>query len=466
MYVRVLDSTGEYGIITHLYGWMALLLVMLTYGMETGFFRFVNKREEHEPERVYATALYCLAGTSTLFLTLCLLFLQPLSRGMGYAAHPEYIAMLVAIVAVDAFCCLPFADLRRRNRPWRFAVLRLTNMAASICLNVFFLVVCPWIHARSPQSISWFYLPEYGAGYILVANTLSSLLLLLLLLPEIGPGFRARPSIRRLRLMLPYVFPVLLLGLAGIFNQNADKMLFPFLFNDREFAEAQLGIYGACFKIAVVMVMFIQAFRYAYEPFIFAREKERDSRTANAVVMKYFVIFSLALFLAVTFYMDVIKYFVVPAYYAGLKVVPVVMLGELFAGIYFNLSIWYKLTDRTVWGARFAAIGCVVTVTIMMLCVPRWGFMACAWALFSSNLLMMLLSYAAGQRHYRVDYDLRSAGTYALLAGALYSAGMWPNFDHPAVQLAYRTFLLALYIIYMVRRDLWPTLKRRTNHGM
>jgi O-antigen/teichoic acid export membrane protein len=322
------------------------------------------------------------------------------------------------------------------------------------------------MHARCPDCISWFYRADYGAGYILVANALSSLLILLLLLPEIRPGFRARPSAQRLRQMLPYVFPVLLLGLAGIFNQNADKILFPFLFDDRDCAEAQLGIYGACFKIAVVMVMFIQAFRYAYEPFIFAREKERDSRTANAVVMKYFIMFALALFLGVMFYLDVIKYFVVPSYYAGLKVVPVVMLGELFAGVYFNLSVWYKLTDRTVWGARFAAVGCAVTVAMIILCVPKWGFMACAWALFTSNFLMMLLSYVVGQRHYRVKYDLRSAAAYTLLAGGLYLAGMWPEFGHPVVQLLYRTFLLALYIIYMVRRDLWPAYKRRTSRGL
>ncbi|MDR3268737.1 MAG: polysaccharide biosynthesis C-terminal domain-containing protein [Tannerella sp.] len=454
LYVRVLDTTGEYGIVTNLYGWTALLLVLLTYGMETGFFRFVNKKEETEPMRVYGTTLYSVAFTSSLFFAGCLLFLQPVSRATGYADHPEYIGMMAGIVAVDAFCCIPFAYLRYRNKAFRFAAIKFLSIGLNIFLNIFFLLICPWLYRLHPAWIEWFYQADYGIGYIFVSNVFTSSLIFLLLIPYLLPGFRARMDPGRLKQLLPYSIPVLILGAVGVFNQNADKILFPYLFEDKDFAHAQLGIYGACFKIAVVMMLFIQAFRYAYEPFVFAKDREHDSRKAYAEAMKYFIIFALILFIGVMFSMDVLKYFVSPEYYAGLSVVPIVMLGELFYGIYFNLSVWYKLTDKTVWGARFAVIGCAVTIGIILLFVPRYGFMACAWATFASNLLMMLLSYFVGQKHYPVSYDLRSAGTYALLAAGLYAAGMIPPVGNIYVRLLYRTVLGLLFIGFVIRKDL------------
>ncbi|MDR1675288.1 MAG: oligosaccharide flippase family protein [Tannerella sp.] len=454
MYVRVLENTGEYGAVTNLYGWTALLLVILTYGMETGFFRFVNRSEETEPMRVYGTALYSTAFTSTLFLTLCLLFLHPVSRAAGYAAHPEYIGMIAGIVAVDAFCCIPFAYLRYRGRAFRFTAIKLLNIGLNIFLNIFFLLVCPWLYRQHPAWVEWFYRPGWGVGYIFLSNAVATATVFLLLLPDMLPGLRAKMDLQRLKQLLTYSFPVLLLGVAGIFNQSADKILFPFLFEDRAQASAQLGIYGACFKIAVVMVMFIQAFRYAYEPFIFAKNREQDNRHAYAKVMKYFIIFSLALFLGVMFYIDLLKHFVGPEYYPGLGVVPVVMLGELFYGIYFNLSVWYKLTDRTVWGARFSTVGCLVTVAMIVLLVPRYGFMACAWASLASNLLMMALSYFTGQKKYPIAYDLRSAGLYGLLVAGLYVAGMCPPIENTCLRLSYRTALWLFLAGFIIKKDI------------
>ncbi|MDR3194131.1 MAG: lipopolysaccharide biosynthesis protein, partial [Tannerella sp.] len=341
-----------------------------------------------------------------------------------------------------------------RNRAFRFAFVKLLGIGLNIVLNLFFLLACPLIYRLHPEWIAWFYLPGYGAGYIFVSNVFTSLLLFVLLLPDMIPGFRAKMDWQRLKQLLPYAFPILMLGIAGILNQNADKILFPFLFEDKMQASEQLGIYGACFKIAVVMVMFIQAFRYAYEPFVFARERERDHRNAYAGAMKYFIIIALALFLGIMFYIDVLKHFVSPEYYPGLEVVPVVMLGELFYGVYYNLSVWYKLTDRTIWGTRFSVIGCVTTIAMIVLFVPQYGFMACAWAAFASNLLMMALSYFVGQRQYPVAYDLRSAGLYALLAAVLYAAGMWPSIGNIYVRLLYRTVLWLLFAGVTVKRDL------------
>ncbi len=453
MYTRVLTDTSDYGIVTNLYGWTALLLILLTYGMETGFFRFINKKEETEPMRVYASVLYCLMASSTLFVLLVFLFLPQISGGLGYAEHPEYVGMMAGIVAVDAFCCVPFAYLRYLGKAWRFAGIKLLSIFLNIALNILFLVVCPWLHTHAPASVDWFYHEGYGVGYIFVANVFTTLLTLILLFPDILPGLRAQVSLPTLRQILAYSFPILLLGIAGIFNQTADKILFPFLFDDKDYANEQLGIYGACFKIAVVMVMFTQAFRYAYEPFIFARNKSDDNKKAYSEAMKYFIIFALLIFLGVMFYIDILKYFVGPAYYPGLRVVPIVMLGELFFGIYFNLSLWYKLTDQTYWGAYFSAIGCVATVAIILLFGPHYGYMACAWASFACNLIMMLLSYFIGQKKYPIRYDLKSALNYTALAAMLYAASTL-KLEPSWLQYPYRTMLLAIYIIVMVKRDL------------
>ena len=454
MYTRVLAGTGEYGIVTNLYGWTALLLVLLTYGMETGFFRFINKKEEREPMRVYASVLYCLLGSSTLFGLLVFLFLPAISGALGYADHPEFVGMMAGIVAVDAFCCVPFAYLRYKGKAWRFAGIKLANIGLNIFLNIFFLVICPRLYASSPETVGWFYRPDYGVGYVFVANVFTTLFTLLMLIPDILPGLRAKADGALLRQILRYSFPILLLGIAGIFNQTADKILFPFLFDDKAYANEQLGIYGACFKIAVVMVMFTQAFRYAYEPFIFARNKSGDNKQAYAEVMKYFIIFALFIFLGVMFYIDILKYFVGSAYYPGLRVVPIVMLGELFFGIYFNLSLWYKLIDQTQWGAYFSAIGCVATVSIILLFGPSYGYMACAWASFFCNLLMMLLSYFVGQKKFPVAYDLWSALVYTVVASVLYVAGMCVLIESEWLCLGYRTLLLGVFVIFFLKRDL------------
>lgn len=461
MYTRVLAGTGEYGIVTNLYGWTALLLVLLTYGMETGFFRFMNKPKQGDPMQVYASVLRSLACSSLLFCAGIALAFPWICDKLDYAAHPEYVGMMAGIVAVDAFCCIPFAYLRYQGRAWRFAGIKLFSIFLNIVLNLFFLIACPWLHEVAPATVGWFYVPGYGVGYVFVANVVTTLATFALLVPDMLPGWRAKGSWAVLKPILRYSFPILLLGIAGVFNQTADKILFPFLFEDKAYANEQLGIYGACFKIAVVMVMFTQAFRYAYEPFIFARTKDQEGKTAYSEAMKYFLIFSLLIFLGVMFYMDILKYFVGEAYYPGLRVVPVVMLGELFFGIYFNLSLWYKLTDQTQWGAYFSATGCVATVSIILLFGPAYGYMACAWASFCCNLLMMLLSYFIGQRKYPIRYDLHSAFLYAGLALLLYVAGMCLPVESLALRLGYRTGLLCLFCLFIWKHDMQRFLRRK-----
>ena len=454
MYTRVLATESDFGIVTNLYAWTALLMVILTYGMETGFFRFMNKKEIKLPMRVYATTLFSLAFTSVLFMVFVFSALTPVSNFLGYGAHPEYIGMMAGIVAVDAFCCIPFAFLRYQGKAVRFAAIKLLNIFLNIVLVIFFLIACPWLYECAPRLIGWFYVPGYQVEYIFVSNVVTSVVTFLLLVPDMIPVLREKASFVLLKQMLRYSFPILVLGIAGIFNQTADKILFPFLFEDKDYAATQLGIYGACFKVAVVMVMFIQAFRYAYEPFIFAKNKDDDNTKAYSEAMKYFIIFSLIIFLGVMYYLDILKYFVDAKYYPGLRVVPIVMLGELFFGIYFNLSLWYKLIDQTRWGAYFSTIGCVATVSIILLFGPSYGYMACAWASFFCNLLRMLLSYFVGQKKFPIEYDLKSAFLYFGVATVLYVAGMALPIQSEWLRLGYRTILLGVFIAFMVKRDL------------
>jgi O-antigen/teichoic acid export membrane protein len=445
-YARVLDGTGEFGVYTNLYAWVAFLLTILTYGMETGFFRFINRKEETKPDRVYATTLFSIAVSSSIFILLAFVFLQPVSDALGYADRPEYLGMMLSVVAVDAFCCIPFAYLRYKRRAIRFASLKLFSIVLNIVLNLFFFLACPWLMSHNPSTVEWFYVPGYGVGYAFVANVFTTAVTFLLLLPDIRPALHFRPNMRLLRRMLKYSFPILILGIAGILNQTADKILFPFLFADREYAQEQLGIYGACFKIAVVMVMFVQAFRYAYEPFVFARHKAGDHRRAYADAMKYFVLIALVIFIGVMFYLDILKYFVTPAYYPGLRVVPIVMLGELFFGIYFNLSFWYKLTDKTHWGAYFSIVGFLITISIIIGFAPTYGYMACAWASLICNAVMMLLSYFFGRQYFPIPYEMKTIGMYSLAAAVVYAAGMLPDITGEAARLIWRTLLLLLFI--------------------
>lgn len=447
MYVRVLPDAGQFGVYTNLYAWTALLLAVLTFGMETAMFRFINNRNEERPDRVYAASLYFVASAAFGFMALTIILLPQLGAALHYRDHPEYLLMMAGVVSVDAVCSIPFAYLRHKRRAARFAGLKMLGIGLNIFLNVFFLLICPLVNARWPGLTGWFYRTDYGVGYVFISNAITTAVTLLMLIPDLRPALRARGqiSLSLWRRMLGYSFPILILGVAGIFNQTADKILFPFLFEDRSYANEQLGIYGACFKIAVVMVMFTHSFRYAYEPYVFSRSRDKGGMEAYAEAMRYFIIASLAIFLFVMFYLDLLKLFVSPAYYAGLKVVPVVMLGELFYGVYYNLSVWYKLTDCTHWGAWFSLAGCVVTVSVILFFAPEWGYMACAWASPACNGLMMLLSYFAGRKRFAVPYNLGSAATYLVLAASLYAAAMLIEIPGAASRLAWRTMLLLAF---------------------
>lgn len=444
---------GEYGIVTNIYAYIALILIILTYGMETGFFRFANHERWKNPTQVYTTSLISIGTTSLVFMVAVSIFSPEIARIIDCDDHPSFIWMMAIAVGLDAFTSIPFAYLRYKQRPIRFATLKFINIALNIALNIFFILLCPWLWEHYPSTISWFYDPSFGIGYIFLANLISSALILVLLLPELRVCYSFNGKL--LKEMLRYSFPLLIIGIAGIMNQTIDKILYPFLITDQVEATRQLGIYGACYKIAIVMVMFIQAFRFAYEPFIFAHNKEKGAnKTATyAQAMKYFIIFALFIFLLVMFYLDVLKYFISPRYFEGLKVVPIIMIAELFFGIFFNLSLWYKLTDKTIWGTWFSLGGLAITLVLNITLVPRFGYIACAWAAFACYGAMMLASYFTGQKHFPIRYPLGRIGFYCLVAGVLYVVAKVTTTDSELFNFAFRALLLAAYTVLVIKKE-------------
>lgn len=455
---------AEYGVVSYIYSIVALALIILTYGMETGFFRFANHERYDDPMEVYSTSLISLSVSSTVFIALVAIFIGPISEAMHSAGHRSYVMMMAVAVALDAFTCLPFSYLRYRKRPMRFAALRLINIGVNIGLNLFFILICPWLWAQAPGWISWFYDPDFGIGYIFLANLVSSAVNMLLLIPELrGFPYRFNPALWRE--MIAYSAPLLVLGLAGIMNQTLYSILFPLLFPDKAEAMGQLGIYSANLKIAIVMVMFIQAFRFAYEPFIFAKAKDRgeDKLQSYRDAMKYFVIFSMIIFLAVMFYIDILRYFISPSYFSGLKVVPIVMVAEFFFGIFFNLSLWYKLTDKTAYGMWFSLLGLAITVALNVLLVPRYGYMGCAWASFACYGTMMAVSYAFGRVKFPIGYRVSLLAFYFLSAIALWVFSELIAIEcKPWLNMIIRTPLLLGYALMAMKiegitlRDLIP----------
>lgn len=447
-------ATGEYGLMTNLYGFTALVVVILTFGMETGFFRFINKGED-EPDKVYSSALLFVGGMCVLFLALIFIFLKPVSDYLEYSGHRDYIAIMAIIIALDAFMSIPSAYLRYQKRPIRFAVVKLSGIFTTVLFTIFFLLLCPWIYEKNPALIEWFYNPDYTLGYVFVANLIGSSVSLLILLPQLT-GFRYVVDKDLMKRMVRYSFPLLLLGIAGILNQTVDRIIYPYLFDDKEYAFSQLGIYAACSKLAIIMMMFTQAFRFAYEPFIFAKNKAEGNDTkAYTEAMKYFVIFSLVIFLGVMFYMDIIKYFIPnPTYYEGLHVVSIVMIGYILFGIYFNLSFWYKMIDKTYFGAVFSIIGCVITIGINVVFVPIYGYIASAWATLICNLVMMLMSYYFERKYRPIPYDIKTIGFYFILAMALYGISSFVKMPGQWVQMAFNTVLFILFLGILIKRDL------------
>lgn len=430
-------ASGGYGVITNMYAYVALILVILTFGMETTYFRFTNKTHT-DSQVVYSTTLISVGAVSALFAALVILFIKPISSLMGYGDHPEYVWVMALTVAIDAFLCIPFAHLRQQKKAIKFATLKLLNIVVSILLNL----------------IYFYWMDGKDVGYAFYINLVCTAMLAVCLITEYT-GFRWKLDTKLLRTMLSYSWPILVLGIAGILNQTADKMLFPYIYKDSDML-TQLGIYGACSKIAMIMAMITQAFRFAYEPIVFSGVKEKGQHEMYEQAMKYFIIFTLLAFLMVVGYIDILKYIIRNSdYWVGLKVVPIVMVAEIMMGIYFNLSFWYKITDKTIWGAWFSGIGCVVLLAVNYFFVPKYGYMACAWGGVAGYGVAMISSYIIGQKYYPLNYPLKEIAIYTILAAIAFVAMMLLREKLPLwLSLTINTLLILAFLALIIKRDL------------
>jgi len=458
---------GEYGILGNLLAYVAFFQVLLTYGMETSYFRFASKSDR--PNEVFGTSLIALSVTSLLFVAVIVLFSREISTWAGYPEQHLYIVWMGITVALDAVTAIPFAKLRLQHRPIKFAFFKVINIGINIVLNLFWILLCPRILAHHPDSfVQYLYSPKIGIGYAFLSYLLASVVTLLLFLPDLGIKkivFKAD----LLKSMLKYGWPILVVGLAGMVTLNIDKILIPQLIESGKDPMYELGVYAASGKLAILMTLFIQAFRFSFEPFLFSHYKNEASKKVYSVIMNYFVIFGLLIFIGVIFYIDILKYFIGPkgaGYHEALKIVPWMLMGNLFMGIFYTQSLWYKLTDQTHFGATFSVIGGIITLIINILFIPKMGYMASAIGFFSSSLVITLISYYYGQKHFPVQYDLKKIGSYFFVAILLYIIDMNLHFGNVIVNYGFKTILFALFLIfiwYNEKTDLKRLLPKQLN---
>ncbi len=449
---KIAAATGGYGVVTNIYAYTALLLVILTFGMETTFFYFANKCGKDKYKEVFSTVLGSVGFVGVLFVVLVMLFINPIADTLGYADHPNYLRAMAVVVALDAFQAILFSRLRHEGKAWKFAGLKLGFIVLSMVLNLFVFLVAPSI-ADKPW-MGWFNANDL-VGYIFYINLFCTAIITFGFLHELKDFRFSSFSFELLKPMLRYAWPLLLFGIVGILNQVADKILLPFLLPGDE-GQIELGKYGACVKIAMLMAIITQAFRYAYEPFVFGMGAKKqhaedgtdvkESKETQAAATKYFVMFTLLAFLAVMCYMDIFKYLISPDYWEALPAVPIVMVAEIMMGIYFNLSFWYKLTGATWWGAVISAVGCVVLFAVNIIFVPIIGYMACAWGGLAGYGVCVLISYLIGQRKNPVPYPVWTILGYFVLALALFGVTQLVRIDTLGWRLTFNTVMLLIYV--------------------
>ncbi|MDD3858805.1 MAG: oligosaccharide flippase family protein [Bacteroidales bacterium] len=450
LYTR-LFAPEVYGIVTELYAYVTFLLILLTYGMETGFFRFAQDKSIFD--KVYSSILVSITATSTLFIALLLIFLTPIANLLDYQLNPEYILWMGLIVALDSLISIPFAKLRLQNKAWKFAILKLINIGINIGLNLFFLLLCPKLTSSNPDSaLLSLYSPTIGVGYVFIANLIANVFTLLMLLPEIlNIKFSFDKAL--LKKILIYAMPLLIAGFAGMINETLDRVLLKHLVPDSLNPMEQLGIYGANYKLAILMTLFIQMFRYAAEPFFFNNKNESNARELYAKATKYFIICGLMIFLGVMFYIDFIKYFIDVNYHEGLKVVPILLLANLFLGIFFNFSIWYKLNDMTKYGAYLAIFGAILTIVLNVVLVPIYGYVGSAWATLICYVAMTLLSFYWGQKYYKVPYGILNAVFYFVFALGLYFISIYLRPDSQIWVYVLNSGLLLVFVALVAIKE-------------
>lgn len=450
-WTHVFEDQSNLGQVANIYAYVAFLFVMLTYGMETGYFRFASK--EKNQAKVFSSTFYLLTITSALFLAIVLGWRNNIASAMQLEGYSSYIAIMGITVAFDVISTIPFAKLRLDHRPIRFATIKFVNIATNIALNLFFLSACPYITEQFPGGlISKIYKPEFGIGYVFVSNLVATLVTFVMLIPHMQLKFDF--DLKLMRQMLKYSMPILIVGITGMINQNIDKILLPMLLPESAEPMKQLGIYAAAFKMAVILNMFIQAFRFAFEPFFFSQKGGESDKAMYVIVMKYFTIFGLIIFLGLSTFIDLFKIIVAPQYREGIGIVPIVLMANLFMGIYFTLSLWYKITDKTKYGAYQGLIGSIITIGLNVLLIPVIGYFASAWAILACFVSMALISYFAGKKYYDVPYQIKNFMFYLFVALVLFGIYWWVRTDtNPYFWLAILVNVLFIGIVVVKEKN-------------
>lgn len=463
LHTNIFINPGEYGVVTEIYAYISFLMIIYTYGMETSFFHFSEKTSELK-NKVFGTGMMALLTTTFVFSGALILFSDSIANVLEYPNHSEYVVWLALILGFDALTALPFARLRQQQRATRFASLKLINISINIFFNLLFFLILPkWFKGEAGMLHSiakTIYNPEIRVGYVFIANLLASFITLLLMLPEI--------RIRRsdfdrdlLNKIILYSLPLLVAGLAGMVNETLDRIMIKYLIPDHTEAMNQLGIYGACYKLSILMTLFIQAYRYAAEPFFFSQYTKEDARSSYAVLMKYFSIACAIIFLGIMMYIDIFKYFIGEPYRTGLHIVPILLLANMCLGIFFNLSMWYKLTGQTRYGAYFSIFGAVITILFNLLLIPAFGYTGAAWATLICYFSMMAASFFTGQKQYKIPYETKKILMYLGFSVALYFVTvLLYHFIDPGtgIKLTINTLVLASFLFVISRYERPPSI--------
>lgn len=458
-------TAAEYGINSELYAYISFLNVIFTYGMETTFFNF-NSRLDNKQE-VYNTAFSSLILSSVLFSLLLIAFSSTIANTLStpnMVYNKQFIVWSILIIASDAIMVIPYAKLRADNKALNFSVLKLLNVVFNVGLTIFFLKVCKSAYDNCEETFfATLYNPEIGIGYAFLANLLANLLSLIFFSKQfISVSFKLNTEL--LKEMLTYAWPLIILGLAGMINETLDRIILKKLMVDKAEAQVAQGIYGACYKIAILMTIFIQAFRYAAEPFFFSKAKEKNSKTTYALVMKYFIIFCLLLFLVTVLNMEWIQYFIGENFRSGLKVVPILLLANLCLGVVYNLSVWYKLSGQTKFGAIIAISGAVITLVVNILFVPTFSYVACAWATLAAYAGMMIVSYFLGQKYFPIKYNIRALGVYSIITFLIYwISGFFISINSTTLKLILNNLLILIFVWIVYKLEFNTLKKLNTN---
>jgi len=439
----------EYGVVTELYAYVAFLVIILTYGLETAFFRF--SQTEKNNRVVFSTSLISLLFSSSLFILLMYSFSENIASTIGYANNDEYVKWFAIIIGLDAISSISFAKLRALNKATRFALIRLVNIFVNIGLNLFFIIYCPYAIENNLQSLNFVnsvYSPSVGVGYIFIANLFASIVTILMLLPEMINSVWIFDKNLWKKMMI-YAAPLLIAGLAGITNETIDRILLKFLLPDGLNASIEIGLYGAFYKLSIIMILFIQTFRFAAEPFYFAQERELNSKKIYADVMKYFVIVISIIFLVVTSFYNFFINFLGSSYHdeRGFLVVSILLLANFFLGIYYNLSIWFKLTEKTIYGAYIAIFGAIITLVGNYTLIPLIGFIGCAISTLVCYFLMTATSLYLCNKHYPIPYNYKRISIYFFLMILMYFLLNYINFTTIFNFLILGAYIFCIYWI-------------------